>query len=280
MLSGLGWSALRTILASRRTPTISFCGIVMTLPHERGARAYIQAQGAKTLFGLVGFGLLFSLLFGPTLFYDLAGAAEGERIGWDIFRDGSRSGDIGASSDPNGCNQDAVTAYEDSVFDDGFVFAHAVVVASDRARTDVHFLTDFGVSQISQMVGFRTFAQAGLLEFGEIADVRLFANFAARTQVAVGAEGRAGSDHRVFEDASRLHQHLVSNFAAQNHAVGANPRVTADAGGTAELNTRFDHGIGADFDVAVDHASFGIKNRNSLIHQLPALCHAHVMVDL
>ena len=45
------------------------------------------------------------------------------------------------------------------------------------------------------------------------------------------------------------------------------------------LDERFDHGVGGDFDVVVDHASRGIEDGDALGHELLALSHADLMVD-
>ena len=106
------------------------------------------------LLGLLGFGFFVSFCFGPAFFDDLAGAAQGQGVWRNVFGDCGGGGYVGAFSDTDWGDQDAVAAYEDSVFDDGFVFAYAVVVAGDGAGSDVYFLSDFGVSQVSQVVCF------------------------------------------------------------------------------------------------------------------------------
>src|SRR6202035_4105061 len=124
------------------------------------------------------------------------------------------SGDISALSNANWSNQDAVAAHKHSVFDDGFVLVHAVVVTGDGSRADIHLLSDLSVSQIGQMVCFRALAKTRLLQFNEIADVGVFANLAPRAHMAVRTERGAGPDHGMFQHAAGLDQHVVSYFAA------------------------------------------------------------------
>src|SRR5690348_14106887 len=130
----------------------------------------------------------FSLLFGPPFFHNLAGAAQGQGIGRDIFGDGGGGGHVRTLSNTNRRNQNAVAAYEHAIFDNGLVLVHAVVVAGDGSGADIYFLTDFRVSKIGQMVGLGAFADAGFLKFDEISDVRIFADFATWPQMAVGTE--------------------------------------------------------------------------------------------
>ncbi len=104
-----------------------------------------------------------SLFLGPTLFYDLAGSSQGQGIWWDIFSDRSGGGDIGAPPDAQGGDEDAVATDEDAVLDDGLVFAHTVVIASDGSGADVDLFADFAVSEIGEVVGFGALAEAALL---------------------------------------------------------------------------------------------------------------------
>jgi len=51
----------------------------------------------------------------------------------------------------------------------GFVLVHAVVIASDRARADVHAFNRFSrVAQITEVIRLRTLAQLDLLGFDEV----------------------------------------------------------------------------------------------------------------
>ena len=131
----------------------------------------------RGLFGLLRFGLFVSFCFGPAFFDYLAGAAKGQGIWRDVFCDCRRGGHVRAFSDPNRGDEDAVAAYEDSVFDDSFVFAYTVVVAGDGAGAYVYFLSDFSVSQIREVICFGSLAQAGFLQFGEISYVSFFTDF-------------------------------------------------------------------------------------------------------
>ena len=60
---------------------------------------------------------------------------------------------------------------------------HAVVVAGDRPRANVHTFANFGVAKICEVIRLRFFPQADFLCLHEISYVRPFANFASRSQV-------------------------------------------------------------------------------------------------
>src|ERR1700693_6013066 len=84
----------------------------------------------------------------------------------------------------------------------------------------------------------------------------------------------------MLKHAAGLDQHFVSDVTAQNFALGTDTGVAAHARLPSQLDTGFNDGVGANLDVAVDYASLGIKNRDPFVHQLAALGHAHVLVDL
>ena len=45
------------------------------------------------------------------------------------------------------------------------------------------------------------------------------------------------------------------------------------------LDERFDHRVGGDFDVVIDHAGGGIEDGDALGHEFMALAHADLIVD-
>jgi len=51
------------------------------------------------------------------------------------------------------------------------VFVHAVVVGNNRAGAEVGFAADFGVADVGEVVGFGAFADGGVFDFDEVADV-------------------------------------------------------------------------------------------------------------
>ena len=179
----------------------------------------------------------------PAFFDDLRRAAEGQRIGRHILCETRCRADVRAFADSNWCDQDTVAAYEYSVFNDRLVLLLAVVVARDRACAHVDVLADFGVSQISQVIGLRSFAEASFFHFYKISHVRAFADIAARAQMAVRTKRSARPYAGVFQDATRLNQGFVSDFAALDHAVGTNASFAADARGAEKLHERFNHGV-------------------------------------
>jgi hypothetical protein len=57
------------------------------------------------------------------------------------------------------------------VFNDGAVFVGTVVIGRDAARPIVHALTQSGIAEISQVIGFGAFGQGGIFHFHKIAYV-------------------------------------------------------------------------------------------------------------
>ncbi len=71
----------------------------------------------------------------------------------------------------------------------------------------------------------------------------------------------------------------IGDFGIANHGIGANAATGADARFAENLYEGFDHGVGGDFDIVVDHAGGGIEYGDALGHEFVALAHAHLRVD-
>ncbi len=71
-----------------------------------------------------------------------------------------------------GRDEHRVDAEERPVADRGPVLALPVVVGSDGACADVGVVTDLGVAEVAHVVLFDAGAEAGVLELGEVADLR------------------------------------------------------------------------------------------------------------
>src|ERR1700737_2256347 len=231
------------------------------------------------LLGFLGLGAL-SFFLRPDFLDDLAGPAQGERIGRNIFGDGGCGTDISPFPDANRRHQDAVAADKHAIFNDGFVFVHAVAVAGDGSGADVDAVAHFSVAQIGQVVGLGALTHAGFLHFHEIANVSLFADLASRAQMAVGPERGPVLHDGMLEYTTGLNEYVIPDFAIENHAVGPDTRVAADAGGAAELDERLNYGIGANFDAGVDHAGLGIEDGDAGGHEFTAFRQAHALVNL
>src|SRR5205807_1112387 len=107
--------------------------------------------------------LLFPALFGPTFLYSLAAAAEGQRVCGNVIGNGGTGSDVGPLIDSDGRYQCGITADEGSIFNDGYVFGHAIVVAGDGAGAHVYVRANFCVAQIGEVISLGASTQSGLL---------------------------------------------------------------------------------------------------------------------
>src|SRR5208282_3347076 len=82
---------------------------------------------------------------------------------------GSRA-DVASLADLNGRNQRGVASHERLLTNACAMLLHAIVIASDGARTDVGLFTDFRVAQVRQVTRFGPRAKLRILEFHEISD--------------------------------------------------------------------------------------------------------------
>src|SRR5258706_9550417 len=149
-------------------------------------------------------------------------------------------------------------ADENIVLDDGAVLVRPVVVAHDRAGTDVDVAADVAIAYVGEMIGLGTRAYAARLHFHEVADVhfcgesrararadaRVRTDAAARAdvgvlQVAKGFDARARCDHHVFQHAVRADRHAVAELnLALEYAVDVDRHVAAAGEGSAHVAAR------------------------------------------
>ncbi len=66
---------------------------------------------------------------------------------------------------------------------------HAVIVASNCARTDVRARTHMGVTDVGQVINLRALINYRILDFNEVANAGEFSKFCSRAQACVRANG-------------------------------------------------------------------------------------------
>src|SRR6185436_14847098 len=121
----------------------------------------------------------------------LPAARDTERTWRDVFRDRRASGDVGALADPHGGNELRVAADEGVLVDDRLVLRLAVVVAGDRACSDVDVGADGGISEVRQMTRLRFGPERRLLQFDKVAYLGALAD--ERSWAKVGKRADTGS---------------------------------------------------------------------------------------
>ncbi len=94
----------------------------------------------------------------PALFCDLSPTSYSQGIGRYVFGNARSRADVCALANSDRRHQRGIAADEGSVFNRRSVLVDAIVIAGDGARPDVHAFTNFGVAQIGEVVGLRTFA--------------------------------------------------------------------------------------------------------------------------
>src|SRR6266436_1930066 len=167
-----------------RTGTILRLAIAPTIPHIRFA-------------------------FRSTLLYRPLPARNGHLLGAGQSQLACRSvlGERGSGAerrpapDPHRRDKLRVRADENIVLDDGAVLVRPVVVAHDRAGTDVDVAADVAVADVGEVIGFGTRAYAARLHLHEVADVHFCGESRARprTDARVGTDAAARADVGVLQ---------------------------------------------------------------------------------
>src|SRR5437870_5124471 len=105
---------------------------------------------------------------GAVLLDILALACEGERIRRDIGSDDGTGGHVSSISHGYGRDQSSIGTDEGSLADIGAVLCHPVVVADDRARTEIRSGPESRIPDIGQMIGLGTVLDNRFLDLHEI----------------------------------------------------------------------------------------------------------------
>ena len=177
-------------------------------------------------------------------------AREVDRLGHILGDHRAGAGD-GAVADSEGSHQHGVGPDEDVFADLGAVLLSSVVVARDRAGSNVGPGTDGGVSEVCLVVRLGTFSDRRVLGLDERADLRPFLHDGALPKRSVRAN-LAG-----FADDGRP-EHGIPDFGigadrrVEGEHVRADPGVGGDRCLTLEMDAGIDPRTGFDSDCVLD----------------------------
>ena len=118
-------------------------------------------------------------------------ALTAERTGRDVLSNRGAGADVRPFADRDRRDQLRVAADEGAIRNRRDLLPDAVVVARDRPGADVDARSDHRVAEIREMRRFGPFAEDGLLQLDEVADL------CARPDMRVPAEVRERADRRV-----------------------------------------------------------------------------------
>ena len=146
--------------------------------------------------------------------------------------------DIGPFPHLHRCNQRRIRPDERSLADLGAVLGNPVIVAGDRAGTDVGSRTNRGVADIAEMIGLGAGLDHRFLDLHEVADVHVRFEPRPGAQPGIGTNRRAlahirldkvreRSDHRIVfdldarsKDHERLHHHVATEAGVRRQKDG------------------------------------------------------------
>jgi len=104
----------------------------------------------------------------------------------------------------------------------------AVVIAGNRARTDVALRPNLRVAQVREMHGFGAFADGAFLEFHEIADTGTGFQVIVRPQSGERADNDAVIEAALRYHAMRLDGYVVAKDGIRQDAARSNDAARAD----------------------------------------------------
>lgn len=157
--------------------------------------------------------LAFLLLFIPAFDLGLTRAAKPERSCRDIFRDDRAGTDKGIAPHRNRRNEHDIASHERAIAHGGGPLLLAVVVARDRACSDVDVFTKRRIPDVGKMRNLRPLPDRGLLDLDvrarlrTNAHMRFGAQIGTRTARNIIIDARFKRD-RLFERAAIPHNRI------------------------------------------------------------------------
>ncbi|GFP26381.1 hypothetical protein HKBW3S25_01874, partial [Candidatus Hakubella thermalkaliphila] len=141
----------------------------------------------------------------------LALSGNGQGILGHVLVDAATPGNKRAVGQSYGGDQNTVGTHKNPLSNAGSVLLEAVVVGGDHPGPNIGLLSHLGVTQVSQMPGFGSLAQASVFEFDKIAHVRPFFQMSLGAQAGkrphLGLAGDVGfiADRVRLDPAARFH---------------------------------------------------------------------------
>src|SRR6267154_2374439 len=201
-----------------RTGTILRLAIAPTIPHIR-------------------FAFRSTLLYRPLPAWNghLLGAGQSQLACRSVLGERGSSAERRPAADPHRRDKLRVRADENIVLDDGAVLVRPVVVAHDRAGTNVDVAADVAIADVGEVIGLGTRAYATRLDLHEVADVHSLGDARACadrhvSQYAVRADRRAVTElhfaleHAIHVDcniaaAGEISAHVAARRIGERHAL-------------------------------------------------------------
>src|SRR5258706_1981647 len=235
-----------------RTGTILRLAIAPTIPHIR-------------------FAFRSTLLYRPLPAWNghLLGAGQSQLACRSVLGERGSGAERRPAPDPHRRDKLRVRADENIVLDDGAVLVRPVVVAHDRAGTDVDVAADVAVADVGEVIGFGTRAYAARLHLHEVADVhsRGESRARARADARIGTNAAVRADVRVLQVAKRFDARARCDRHVFQHTVRADRHAVAEPHLALEDAVDVDRHVAAAGEISAHVAARRIGERHALFHE-------------
>src|SRR5207247_349133 len=131
------------------------------------------------------------------------------------------------------------------------ILFEAIIIAGDRAGTDVGPCADFSVADIAQVVDLCAFANLSLLQFDEIADLGAFSQARSGPDPCKRADARFCADSRAFAMAEGVDRCSVRDLDSR-----------------AKYDMRLDRDVAAQFGVIGEPHAFRVDQGRAFVQHL------------
>src|SRR5512146_2400691 len=152
---------------------------------------------------------------------DLLFAGESKLAGRCIADDGRAGAYGGPLADGHRSDELHVGTDVHIIFDHGAVLVRAVVIAGDRAGTDVDVASNGGIADVGEVICFGARADLARLDFDEVADVHFIRKPRAGPDTGIRSDAAGATDYSAVDVGKRFDAGSRSDFHILQDAVGA-----------------------------------------------------------
>ena len=114
-------------------------------------------------------------------------------------------------TDGDRCDKLRVGTDEDAVLDHGAMLVRAIVVAGNRAGTDIDVAADGRVADVRKMINLAALADCTRLDLDEIADMNIIGEHRCRPDACIGPDATLCTNRRVLDMRKRSNCRAVSD---------------------------------------------------------------------
>src|SRR5690606_38106664 len=135
---------------------------------------------------------------------------------------------------------------ESLITNDGFKFIRTIIIAGNGTCTNIRTGTDFSITEIGEVVGYRAYTNCGIFHFYKVTDMHRGSKLRTRTQSCKRPNLCIFTNDSIVKNAIRLHFSPSCNFGIFDDTAGTNFNMVA------QLAITFDNHVDINLYILTD----------------------------